>query len=304
MSELVSISESYAFCKQITKANATSFYFASKFLDKNKRKAAFAIYAYCRFADSLADEPRYKTKKKITENLKTFQKVTKRGIEKKDYQKFLTKLHPEDKKDTLRIFPAFLDTVNKCLINPKWFYDLLLGVEMDLSKTRYKDLKELKLYCYRVAGTVGLIMTDLIGYTDERVIKHAKNMGIALQLTNILRDVGEDLFERNRIYLPETDLKKYKVTEESLKQKKINPEFIELIKNYIKITKKMYRDNWVGFEYLNPEGLFGLKSACLIYSKILDKIEKNNYNVLTKRAYTRKREKILEVAKLLAKKKV
>jgi phytoene synthase len=291
---------SYQYCRNITKKYATNFYFASKLLDKEKRAAAFAVYAFSRFSDSLVDESVLTDKDHVYQNFLAFKRVCEHYLlpslmpefELESFEILKTK---KDIDEAIKIFPAFLHTYQKYKLNKQWILDLILGIEMDLVKNRYQTFTQLDLYCYRVAGTIGLIMTKIAGYKDEKAFLYAENMGKALQLTNILRDVGEDLFERNRVYLPQEILTKFKVNLEDLKNKKITPEFKQVIKELILFNKQMYEKNWPGFKYLDFQARLGLKTACRLYAKILDKIEENNYDVLNKRAYTKKREKIWEL---------
>jgi len=295
------LKNSYQFCKQKTKQHATSFYFAGRILDRSERYSAYAIYAFCRFSDSLVDESRV-SEEKISKNLEKWTNFTKKALNNQDCQiSDLELLNSTDQSEAEQILPAFLDTFKKYKLKPEYFLDLLKGVKMDLTVNRYQTWSELEEYCYFVAGTVGLMMTSLIGYSDPKAFEYAKNMGIALQLTNILRDVGEDLEERSRIYLPQQDLQKFGVDLENINHNevKLNQNFIDLMQFFIQKNRDIYNQNWHGFEFLNSRGRFGLKSACKIYSKILDKIEENNYNVLHKRAFTRKREKLWEVLKIV-----
>lgn len=303
-----SLSESYQYCQQITRQYATSFYFASKFLDKERRRAVFAVYAFSRFSDSLVDEPVLTDSDYIYQNILAFKRVCEYYLlpslmPEFEIQTFEILKTKPDIQEAIKIFPAFLDTYQKYEINKQWVLDLILGVEMDLVKRRYQTFSQLDLYCYRVAGTIGLIMTKIAGYKDEKAFLYAENMGKALQLTNILRDVGEDYFQRDRVYLPQEVLTKFKIDPKDFDSKKITPEFKQAIAELIQFNKKMYQENWQGFKYLNFKARLGLKTACRLYAKILDKIEKNEYDVLNQRAYTKKREKIWELLILIFNKK-
>jgi phytoene synthase len=304
----INLQDSYQHCRQITRKYGTSFYFASKFLGESKRMAAFAVYAFSRFSDSLVDDSPLLDEKHIYENVLAFKKICEyyllpQKTPKLNLEILKTLKTKQEIEEISKILPAFLETYQKYQIDKNWILDLILGIEMDLVKKRYQTFKQLDLYCYRVAGTIGLIMTKIVGYKDEKAFWYAEKMGKSLQLTNILRDVGEDYFTRDRVYLPQELLTEYKVDVKSFETKKITPEFELALKELILFNRKMYQENWEGFKYLNFQSRLGLKTACRIYAKILDKIEQNKYDVLTKRAFTKKREKIWEVLILTFNKK-
>ena len=173
------------------------------------------------------------------------------------------------------------------------FEDLLKGVAMDLDKTRYATYEELELYCYRVAGTIGLMITPIAGFRkDTPALEYAKTLGTAFQLTNILRDVGEDL-GRDRIYLPKEDLDRFGVTEEDLKQGICDEDFVNLMKFQIARARKLYE---AGLKLIplvtSLQGRLAFRFAIDAYSGILEKIEANNYDVFSRRAHLTAKEKI------------
>jgi len=298
-------SQSFDFCKKITKKYATSFYVASRFLPKSKRDASYAIYAFSRFTDNLADEPMVDDLTKIKQNLDFLKKVCNLVFEGEDLNKIIKCLNffssKQEKEVAKQILPAFYSVSKSYNFEKKWFLDLIQGVETDLSKTRYQNFEELDYYCYQVAGTIGLIMSVVIGVKDKQALFYADKMGRALQLTNILRDVGEDLFKRDRVYLPLSIFHKYNVKIEDLRQRNLDQNFQNLISELISYNRQQYEQSWQGFNYLHPEGRFALKTACKIYAKILDRIEANHLDVLNQRAFTRKRDKLWSVMKLILK---
>jgi phytoene/squalene synthetase len=196
--------ESYEACRLITKEYAKTFYFGTKFFSMEKRRAVWAIYAWCRRTDDIVDKPRQES-------------VSLRS-ELAEWGRRLKEVWSGRAHDLIDL--ALVDTVVKypdLSIEP--FEDMVKGMVMDLDQNRFETFEELYVYCYRVAGTVGLMMMPVMGTADdatfEEALEPALALGVALQLTNILRDVGEDR-ARQRIYLPQEDLRKFGVTEASL----------------------------------------------------------------------------------------
>jgi len=193
--------------------------------------------------------------------------------------------------DTVRYYPTLS-------IDP--FREMVKGMVMDVpghpnGKTRYQNFDELYLYCYRVAGTVGLMMLPILGtangVTQEDAKVPAVALGIALQLTNILRDVGEDL-SRGRIYLPQDELKKFGITEEDLFARKVTEKYEKFMKFQIARARQWYEEAAEGIPMLAPDARFAVQASLDLYGRILDKIEENGYDNLNKRAYTTGFEKL------------
>jgi phytoene synthase len=176
---------------------------------------------------------------------------------------------------------------------PKIYFDqLLMGMEMDLSRTRYATFAELYDYCYKAAGVVGLIMLSIFGYEDKQAEPAAVELGVAMQLTNILRDIKED-YEQGRIYLPQDELKHFSVSEEQIKNRERNENFINLMKFNIERAKKYYRRSRGGVKMVGTRR--SRLVVCLmsrIYEAILTRIERNGYDVFTGRAHVSRASKI------------
>ena len=175
--------------------------------------------------------------------------------------------------------------------------DFLKAMKQDVYITRYDTYQDLQHYMYGSAAVVGLIMTYVIGFNNDKALEYAPYLGEAMQLTNFIRDIGEDYKERGRIYLPQKDIYKYNVKEIDIENSNITVDFIELIKFEINRARNLYRKSDKGLKYLNKRGRFAVIMASRMYEAILDKVEQNNYNVLTKRARTSKREKIYILGK-------
>ena len=169
--------------------------------------------------------------------------------------------------------------------------DLLKGVTMDIQQARYITFDELTFFCYRVASVVGLMMTHVLGYKDERVFEYAKQLGIAMQLTNILRDIKEDK-EMGRIYLPKADLSVFGVSEQDILNEKMTPQLRALMKFQIKRADRYYSEAIPGISLLKTESQYAIYSAAKIYRGILRQIEARNYNPFSSRAFVPSIQKI------------
>lgn len=273
----------YSHCRAITRKHAKTFYMATRFLPNYKQRSIFAIYGLCRYLDDLVDEAddlinnREISHLEVLERLEEFRSKlinTYRGAEQND-----------------PILVAFSDVLNRFKISIDLPLTLLQGVKMDLVKDRYDTFDELYEYSYKVASVVGLMTSEVFGYNDPKAINHAVDLGIAMQLTNILRDVGEDL-ERGRIYLPKEDLVRFNITEEDLFDKKINNSFILMMKFQINRAEKYYESADIGIEMLNKDSRLPVMLARENYSRILNKISENDYDVFNNRAYLNSTEKL------------
>ncbi len=183
-------------------------------------------------------------------------------------------------------------------------FELMQGVVQDTHIKRYETFDELYIYCYRVASTVGLMASEIFGYADEKTLKYAESLGIAMQLTNILRDIKEDA-AMDRIYLPQEDLQKFNVSEKQIFAGEYDENFVELMKFQISRARDFYRKSEKGIALLEKDTRFTVLLAARIYAKILYEIERQNYNVFQTRAHTTLRQKIFSVPKIwLAAKKI
>lgn len=252
----------------MTKRYAKSFYFASLFLSKEKRRASYAVYALCRLSDDAVD---LSAKTDAPGKLALIS-------ERIDLAFGDTEL-------TDPLLAAFRKTVRDFRIPKSYFLELLDGMRMDLNKSRYHDFSDLYRYCYKVAGVVGLIMLEILGYTREEAKAYAVNLGIGFQLTNILRDIAEDA-RRARIYLPQDVMAVFKVTDSDIFKNRLTPELKELIRSEIKRARQFYLDARPGAAMLKTKRCrFVVMAMAKIYSKILNSIEKNNFDVFSKRAH-------------------
>jgi phytoene synthase len=162
--------------------------------------------------------------------------------------------------------------------------ELMRGVLMDTYIKRYETWDELRLYCYRVASVVGLMSSEIFGYREPGTLRHAEALGLAMQLTNILRDVGEDA-AMGRIYLPRLELERFGYNETQLMKGEINAQFIALIKFQIERARALYAEAEKGIPFLDRDARFTVLLAARLYGRILDQIERNGYDVFTRRAH-------------------
>ncbi len=280
------INQAYEHCRQITRQGSKTFYFGARFLPPSKRRAMWAVYNFCRLTDDMVDNAGSLTVQEICARLVEWEAEL--------LQSFEGQVQPV--KPTM---VAWLHTTQTFDLEAQPPLDLIKGVRMDLEKNRYDNFEELNLYCYRVASTVGLMASQVMGYSDPCALEHAVNLGIAMQLTNILRDVGEDA-QVGRIYLPQDEMARFGYTEEELLRGEVNLRFIQLMQFQINRARRYYRQSMPGIEYLPEDCRLSITVAARLYSRILDVIERNNYDVFTRRAFVPKKEKMLGLVRAWA----
>ena len=284
------IEAAYDYCRSVTKQHAKSFYFAAKFLPQHKQKPIYALYALCRHIDDEVDEAEVSSEAEAiaaVENWKQKLNLIYRDNTIAKNQQLKTN-------NQYLVLLAWQDLLKKYNIRQELALDLMKGILSDTHINRYETFDDLYIYCYRVASTVGLMSSEIFGYTDEKTLEYAEALGIAMQLTNILRDVKEDA-AMNRIYLPQEDLKKFGVTEEQIFANEFNENFAALIRFEIERAAGYYAAAEKGICLLEQDTRFTVLLAARLYGKILREIEKQNYNVFTSRAHTTKRQKIFSI---------
>lgn len=281
--ETTGLRHAYSHCRQITREYAKTFYMATRFLPNKKQRSIFAVYALCRFIDDLVDEAEDLVAQKQLTNAQIVEMLDEWKIQLRKTYEGETFDHP--------ILLALSDVLKEYHIPIDLPYELMEGVCMDLTKTRYNNFDELYTYSYKVASVVGLMVSEIFGYTDKEALKHAESLGIAMQLTNILRDVGEDL-NRGRIYLPQDELEKFGITEQDLFDHKLNQNFADFMEFQIQRAEKYYEHADEGIPMLSRDSHYPVAMARLNYSKILQRIRDNNYQVFTQRAFLTTTEKL------------
>ena len=264
----------------VTKGSGSNFYYAFLFLPKPKREAIYAIYAFCRLSDDLVDEA--KAGGDPTTALNRWRKEL-------DVYFQDSVGHP--------VIVAAGQAARRFNIPRTYFEELLNGMEMDLTRTRYATFDELYSYCYRVASVVGLICIEIFGYTNPRTKEYAERLGIAFQLTNILRDLAVDAL-RGRIYLPLDELKRFGYPEEALLAGVYNEAFVELMQFQCKRAKDFYVAASAAMPREDRRSLLAAEIMRAIYCRLLLKIEQQRYNVFRANIAFPKSHKLLLAAGL------
>jgi phytoene synthase len=259
-----SLDADYEHCAQVTRRSRSSFYYAFILLPPERRRALHAVYAFCRFIDDIADD----------------EAIREPALLLKRWREELDRVYSGA--PTRALSRALADSARRFKIPRELFEEIINGVEMDLSRKRYQTWQELRPYCYRVASALGLICIEIFGYSNPSAKLYAENLGLALQLTNILRDVREDA-ERGRIYLPLEDLARFDVSENEILGGVYSPNFVRLMDFEARRARELYA---LAQSELAPEDratLLTAEAMRLIYAALLERIINSNYRVLDRR---------------------
>jgi len=263
----------YAEAARVTARHSRSFFFATRFFPPELARAAHAVYWFCRYSDDLVDEAG--SADQARSNWETWARLVRTALAGGAAD------HP--------VLAVFGDAVRRYGIPAEYPLELLEGMRMDLEQTCYENFAQLRLFCYRVASVVGLMMMHVIGFR-EPAARYAVDLGIAMQLTNILRDVGEDL-ARNRIYLPREEMEQFGYPEEALRARVRDDRFRALMRFQIERARQYYAQAEPGLALLAPQGRFAVKMAARLYREILKRIEAFDYDVFNRRAVVPRRTK-------------
>lgn len=273
----------YHQCREFTRHYAKSFYFSSFLLPKEKRRAAYAVYTFCRYADNIVDARKDITNEIIQEK---FGKL----------HEFLNAVY-SNQSFINNTDCAFADAVRTYKIPKQYFIDLVDGVCMDITTKRYETYQELDVYCYKVASVVGLIMSEMFGYSNAAALTNAIALGKAMQLTNILRDIKED-YKMNRVYLPKEELDCFNYTEDDIKNNVVNDNFKALMKYQMERAREYYNIAKNGLPYLTDDGSRTTAVIMLkTYSGILNKIEESGYDIYSQRHFVSLPSKVVMTSK-------
>ena len=285
------INKAYEICRKETQKWAKTFYLGTLLLPIEKRKAIWAIYVWCRRTDEIMDslEASRKSKDELSDNLNEWEENTKNV--------FKGKIQSD-------LDAVLFDTIEKFPQEIQPYLDMIDGQRMDLNKFRYENFTELKLYCYRVAGTVGLMTQNVMGIDSAYTSAPWSNMpdpseaaislGIANQLTNILRDVGEDR-QRGRIYLPQDDMNKFNYSEEELLKGVINNQWKMLMNFQLIRARDWFKKSEDGIKWLSSDARWPVWTSLRLYRGILDSIERLDYDVFNNRAFVKNSVKAFEI---------
>ncbi|WP_285766145.1 phytoene/squalene synthase family protein [Peribacillus sp. SI8-4] len=264
------LDEDYRYCEDIIKHNSKSFYFAFLGLPKEKANAVYAIYAFCRIADDSVDLGGSRSEKinglnRISQELTLFQ--AHKEID-----------HP--------LWRALRDVFNRYEMDIQPFFDQLEGQKRDIDFTIPQSMSQVEEYSHYVAGTVGLMLLPIIASESERdLTQKATSLGIAMQITNILRDIGEDYRKNNRIYLPLYEMESESYTEEDIKQARINIGFIRIWEKMALRAEELFDEFQEGIQYFDKDSQFQVLLSARLYRGILNAVRDNEYDCFFKRNF-------------------
>lgn len=262
----------FKFCENIIKNHSKSFYTAFSKLPKTKAQSVYAIYAFCRIADDAIDKD------------SNIQKIM--ALEKQ------LALFKNDERIDTPIWRALIVVFSHYSLDTKYFQDMLTGQKMDYKFKQPTSYQQLLDYSYYVASSVGLMLLPILSRNYSKIAEQAKHLGQAMQITNILRDVGEDL-KNNRIYLPKEDVQLYSLTSKMLKEGRITDNFIELWESLAHKAESLYTSSLSMIPLIDEDSRKALLSAIIIYREILNEIRRNKYDVFSKRQSVSKQRKLI-----------
>ena len=271
----------YDLCRRITKAEAKNFYYAFRTLPAFKRRAIYAAYAFCRLCDDISDDVMSREGR-----LEGF-----RGVRES------LALARENRSDK-PVFAALADAAVRFGIPWEHFDEIVAGVEMDLDITRYETFDDLREYCHKVASVVGLVSIEIFGHEDHpEVEKYAVDLGLAMQLTNILRDIKEDA-DRDRVYLPQDELLRFECPENDLTNGVVNEPFRELMRFQVRRAREFFDSGRKLVPLLEPDARACTAVLIGVYTSILDRIEAADYDVFSQRVSLGTGQKLMTMVKL------
>jgi phytoene synthase len=267
--------DSYKECKRLNSLHGKTYYLATLLLPKAKRPHVHALYGFARYADEIVDD--------LSSTLTPTEKNDSLGRWSEQLLQDISNGRSHD-----HIGRALVDTVQRFNIPISYFEAFLHSMSMDLTVTSYERYEDLMEYVYGSAAVIGLEMVHVLGTADgskSDALIPAEKLGIAFQLANFIRDVGEDL-DRGRVYLPMQELKQHGVSREMLEKRVLTPQIIEALKFQIARVRILQQEADAGIEFLSPDSRPCIRAASELYCGIVDEVEKINYNVFDKRAKT------------------
>jgi phytoene synthase len=264
------LERAYDYCESITAINSRSFSMASRFLPLVKRRSVRALYAFCRSTDDIVDRaPGGEGGADAVQAALASWRAR--------------SLTPTaDATDPIVL--AWTDARSRFGIPQRYAEQLIHGVAQDITCRRYETFSDLTTYCYEVAATVGLMSMHIIGYSDAEAIRYALKLGVAMQLTNILRDVGED-WRAGRLYLPQEDLRRFDLDECDVDAGIVDERWRKFMQFQIERNRQIYEEACPGIALLHADGRFAITAAAHLYRAILEDIEAHDYDVFSRRAH-------------------
>ncbi len=269
----------FRFAEDSIRKGSKTFHFACRFMSRERRNAFYAIYAFCRHTDNLIDDNEGKPKLQrmlITDWKKRFLEAFEKG-------------ESED-----QILGPFVHIMKKNDIPLRYPLELIKGVSMDIGRKEYATFAQLRRYCYRVASVVGLMLMHVMGLGDKisKMKRYAIKLGIAMQLTNILRDVGEDA-RMGRVYFPMDELAQFGLTIKDILELRKTDRLIDFLKFQVRRARRYYHEAVKGLALIHKDARIVISMAFTMYREILKVIEENGYEVYTKRAYVNTMRKVI-----------
>ena len=281
----LSLAESYELCRRVQRSHSRTYYFSTQLLPLEVRPHVHALYAFMRYADEIVDNPGATSLDDQVDILEALEEETLAAV-----------AGEEVPNPVLR---AYANTVRTRDIEPQNITAFMRSMKMDTHAFRYQTYEDLAAYTYGSAAVVGLMMCRVIGVADERAEEHAEALGVAMQLSNFLRDIKED-WDRGRVYLPLEDLARFDYAEEDLGASIVDERFVELMRFEIDRARSLYAFADEGMGYIPRGKRYPVIVARELYAAILDRIEAQGYDVFTRQAKTSFLTKLRVAAKCAA----
>lgn len=266
----------FTYAQAVIEEYSRSFTISSRLLPKRRRWAVCALYGFCRYAHNLIEKPRMRTGDEVMDELDILKKEILMAYRTGGSE------HP--------VVMSFIEVASHFRIPIEYPLEFLKGAGMDVDHHRYRTWQDLHVFCYRVAGIVGIMMAYILGFKNESALPYAEKLGVAMQLTNMLRDVDNDR-KRDRIYLPEDEMEQFSVTEDTLTRRQMNDALRSLMRIQVERAHRLYEEAEPGIALLDRESRFAIRCASRIYRGILYKIEASGYDPFAGRASLGRREK-------------
>lgn len=262
--DAATLAQAFDYCESVTAVHSRSFHLASGLLPADRRAAVRALYAFCRVSDDIVDCA-----------------ADDRAARLEAWRRLATAHHPPISEP---VAVAWASARQSYGVPGRYAEQLIDGVARDLRQSRYQTFDELTTYCYGVASTVGLMSMHIIGFSGAEAIPYAIKLGVALQMTNILRDVGED-WRSGRVYLPQEELAAFGLSEEDLARGVVTSRWREFMRFQIERNRRLYHESLPGVALLHAQGRFAIAAAAELYCGILTAIERADYDVFAQRAF-------------------
>jgi len=238
-------------------------------MSRNRRDDVYAVYAFCRYTDNIIDAPRTRDNDALQGELDAWREELCRANGTGESQ------HP--------VLSGFVRVMRAYGIPLQLPLELIRGVEMDLRHDRYESFTDLNTFCYRVASVVGVMMTHVFGFSDESAFHYAETLGLAMQLTNILRDVDEDWRLRRKIYLPLEEMRRFGLEETDIAERKMSEDMRAFLTEQVRRAHAYFENADVGISMLHRRSRMAVAAASALYREILREIERSEYDVFSRR---------------------